>query len=134
MTEPQHSNIEVNRVYRRAEYATRPEPWSSPLPSLEIIGEGCINIYVSNLPRQLGCELYKPPINDNKIDIMDKMTLLKDKSGSPITLKEGIHDSCLCTVWIAFCWDETSSVEPPIIRDACLIDWELDTRRQLPQC
>lgn len=131
MTAPQQTNIEINRVYRRVEFATRPEPWSSPLPSLEIVGDGCINIYVSNLPRQDGCELYQPPILDTKADIQAKMTLLRDKKGEPITMKAGVHDACLCTVWIAFCWDETSSAEPPILRDACLLDWELDTRRRM---
>lgn len=122
---PQQGDIELGRVYRRMEFAERPEPWGSPLPSLEIIGDGCIDIYASNLPYQLDDKKYTPPIEDNKIDIMDKMTKLTKKP-----LKAGFHDACMCSVWIAFCWDETSSTNPPILRDACLIDWELDARRQ----
>ena len=126
MAAPQQGNLEYNRVYRRAEFATRPEAWGSPLPSLEIIGEGSVYIYGSNLPRQTDCELYVPPIEDTLEDISAKMTLVTN-----CPLYCGFHDSCVCTVWIAFVWDSESSSEPPIIRDACLVDWELDARRKM---
>jgi hypothetical protein len=122
---PQRSDIEYNRVYRRAEFATRPEPWGSPLPSIEIIGEGKVFIYGSNLPRHTGEALYQPPIEDTLADIQDKMTLL---NVNPFCA--GFHEACMCSVWIAFVWDESSSTEAPIIRDACLLDWELDYRRK----
>lgn len=126
-TTPQQQDIQYNRVYRRSEFAERPPKWSSPLPSLEIIGDGGIQIYVSNLPRQLGSGLYTPPIEDTLVDIQAKMTLLTPET---CPLYAGFHDSCMCSVWIAFVWVDGSSVEPPILRDACLLDWELDTRRR----
>ena len=46
-------------------------------------------------------------------------------------LKAGFHDACMCSVWIAFMWVTDSSLEPPILRDACLLDWELEHRRLL---
>lgn len=130
MEAPQRRDIEYNRVYRRAEFAVRPEPWGSPLPSIEIIGEGSVYVYGSNLPRHVDTELYQPPIEDTLADITDKMTLITD----PCPLCAGFHDSCICTIWIAFVWDSDSSVEPPIIRDACLIDHELDWRRRNQGC
>ena len=125
MPVPQQGNLEFNRVYRRAEFATRPEAWSSPYPSIEIIGEGKVYIYGSNLPRQTGDLDYTPPIEDTLADIQAKMTLL---NVNPFCA--GYHEACMCSVWIAFVWDDSSSAEPPIIRDACLIDHELDYRRK----
>ena len=129
MTVLQHGDIEYNRVYRRAEFAERPSKWSSPLPSIEIIGKGEVMIYGSNLPRYVDCNLYQPPILDTKEDIQANMLQV---TGCPITC--GFHDACMQTVWIAFCWIEGSSDTPPIIRDASLLDWELDWRRKNQGC
>ena len=122
---PQRENISVNRVYRRAEFADRPISWGSPLPSLEVVGDGKIYIYGSNLPRQVGTDLYVPPILDTELDITTKMTLL-----STCPIGAGFHDACMFSVWIAFIHVPDSSISPPIIRDAWLIDWELDHRRR----
>lgn len=132
MAAPQRTDIQYNVVYRRAEFASRPPSWSSPLPSIEIIGDGDVFIYGSNLPRQVDEELYTPPIDDTIVDIQDKMTLLTTINSCG---KDGyFHDACMCSVWIAFVWDETSSDSPPILRDACLLDWELHTRRFKLNC
>lgn len=128
-TTPQHTDIVLGRVYRRAEFADRPEPWGSPLPSIEIICDGDIIIYGSNLPRQSGSNQYVPPIEDTKEDIELKMTKI-----TKCAIKAGFHDACMCSVWIAFCWVEGSSAEPPILRDACMLDWELDHRRRNLGC
>jgi hypothetical protein len=128
ISSPQRTNIELNRVYRRAEFAQRPEAWSSPLPSLEIVGEGDIIIYGSNLPSYVDTEIYLPPIGDTLGEIESKMTRITPEN---TFLKAGFHDACMCSIWIAFVWVEGSSIEPPILRDACLLDWELDYRRKI---
>lgn len=130
---PQEKNIQLNRVYRRAEFADKPPSWGSPMPTIEIKGEGSIAIYVSNLPRNLNAQRYVSPIEDTLLDIQDKMTPMTDCNGELIKFKQGIHDACACTVWIAFIWCE-DSITPPIIRDSCLIDWELVYRQDTPPC
>lgn len=130
-TTPQQADIELGRVYRRAEFADRPPVWSSPLPSLEIRGEGKILIYGSNLPRQEGPEKYLPPIGDTKAEIEANMTLISTIDGGCAANNfNKFHDACMCSVWIAFCWDESSSDSAPVLRDACLIDYEFDARRR----
>lgn len=125
---PQRGDIELNRVYRRAEFAERQPKWSSPLPSIEVLGEGSIAIYVSNLPRRVDDQLYTAPIENTLADIQSKMTLLTDNKGNPKKFKAGFHDACMCSIWIAFVWCEDST-EPPIVRDSCLLDHELVWRQ-----
>lgn len=87
---PQENNIEYNRVYRRSEFAQRPPKWSSPLPSLEIKGDGSIMIYASNLPRYVNDNIYECPIQNTKADIEDKMTPMTDCNGNILKFKMGI--------------------------------------------
>ena len=68
---------------------------SAPQQSnLEVIGEGKILIYGSNLPRQDGFQMYQPPILDSELEITSKMTLL-----SPCSIGAGFHDACMFSVF-----------------------------------
>lgn len=119
MGSPQKKQIEFNKVYRRLESAERIAEYSTVLPTLEIIGNTTVKVYGSNLPRQLGDETYVSPIDD--ADIETDMTLTDP------SLKPGMHEACLCTVWIAFIANNPG--DPPIMWDCGLIDWEFEHRQ-----
>lgn len=123
--------IELGRVYRRREFAERPPTWVSQKPSLEIKGAGSVTMYVSNLPRFVESEgKYTSPISDNVQDIKEKMTVIKDCTGTPLKFCEGLHEATLSTVWVCFLWNNDSE-EPPTLLDSSIVDWELALRQDM---
>ena len=117
--------IEFDRIYRRIEASDRGnDALTTVLPTIEIRGSTTVSVFGSNQCSSLEIitgntqDKYTPPFSD----IDTEMTL------TDTGLLPGLHEACICTTWSAFRADDP--LNPPIVYDCGIIDWEFDTRRK----